>query len=167
MMKLGSIGALDALKIAIQSETDMQQFYNDVGSYFEIDEIEAVLKGIANKEAQHRKRLIKEYSRLSGRKILYLNLNKKRKLNVLKNFESDPKEIVEIAKKNEKESRDFYLGISRRLYEPELRKFFRDLAMEEEQHIALIESTFAESFAMEEDENQENTSQVDAVAESG
>lgn len=166
-MKLGSIGALDALKIAIQSETDMEQFYKDMSSSFEIDEVEAVFKGLANKESQHRKRLIKEYSRLSGRRILYLNLNKKHKLNVTFNYDSDPKEMVEIAKKNEKQSRDFYLGVSRRLYEPELRKFFRDLAMEEEQHFALIESTFAESFAMVEEENQENTSQVDAVAESG
>ena len=166
-MKFGSIGALDAMKIAIQSETDMQQFYEEASTFFEIDQIEAVFKGLATKEAQHRKRLIKEYSRLSGRKILYLNLNKKHKLNVLLNFESDPKEIIETARRNEKESRDFYLGIARRLYEPELRKFFRNLALEEEQHLALIESTFTEYFAVPEEENQETTSKVDAVAELG
>jgi len=166
-MKFGSIGALDALKIAIQSESEMQQFYEDISTMFEIDDMVAVLKGLAGTEAKHRKRLVKEYSRLSGRKILYLNLNKKRRLNVTLNYDSDPKEIIEVAKKNEKESRDFYIGISRRLYEPELRKFFRDLAFEEEQHLALLESTFAEAFAIPEEENQENTSQVDAVAESG
>lgn len=167
MIKLGSIGALDALKIAIQSKTDMQQFYVEIGSTLDIDEIRAVFQGLAEKETQQRKRLIQAYSQISGRKILYLNLNKKHKLNVSFDYNSDPHEIFEIAKKNERESRDFYLGVSRRLYEPELRKFFRDFAMEEEQHLALLESTINEVFAMADKENQDNTSQVDAVAQSG
>jgi hypothetical protein len=63
---------------------------------------------------------------------------------------ADPNEAIDIAKKNENELKSFYLLISRRLLNPQLRLFFRELVLEEEQYIALLESSFMEPLALEE-----------------
>ena len=53
------------------------------------------------------------------------------------------------AKKNENELKNFYLSVSKRFIDTETRQLFRELALEEEQHIALLESSFVEPFNLE------------------
>ena len=149
MTSLNSIDTLEALKISIQCESDMQIFYNKVADLVKSDDAEAILKGLSEKEDTNRKRLIKTYSKTSGRKILYLNLGKKHKLGTLLKCGDDPNDAVRTVKKNEKELKDFYLTVSRRLIDSELRQLFRDLAMEREQHLALLESSFVEPLSLD------------------
>ena len=141
-MNVGAIDVLDALKIAIQATKDLQKFYHDAASNIDSEEGSVIFKRLAQREAQHRKQLIKIYSQISGKKILYLNLNKKHKLNMLAANPSNKFDLVNIAKQNEKESRDFYLSISRRMLDEKTRKMFKELALEEEQHLAILESSF-------------------------
>ncbi len=144
MTNLNSINTLDALKVSIQCEADMQLYYTKAASLVKSDDAEAILHGLSEKEEKNRQRLIKTYSKTSGKKILYLNLGKKHKLSSLLKCGDDPNDAVRTVKKNEKELKDFYQLVSRRLVESELRQLFRDLAMEREQHLALLESLFAE-----------------------
>ena len=167
MYKLNSIDSLEALKISIQCETEMKIFYNKVASLVKNDDAEAILRGLSEKEEKNRIKLIKTYSKTSGKKILYLNLGKKHKLTSLMKCSEDPNDAVRIVKKNEKELKNFYLTVSRRLIESELRALFRDLAMEREQHLALLESSFVEPLKLDQEQELENTDKfVDEVTTS-
>lgn len=164
MLKIRSIDSVDALKMAIQCKIDMKNFYEKASTLVKNDDAVAILKGLAEKEEAHRQRLIKIYSKLSGKKILYLNLGRKHKLNTLVKCEDDPNEAVRAAKKNEAEIRNFLVTISRRLYEADLRQFFRQLAMEEEQHLALLESSFEEPLNLDEEATREDGDNMREIA---
>jgi len=151
MQKIVSIDSLDALKMSIQCETDMQFYYEKAAELVKSDDAEAILKGLAERKRKHRTELVRWYSRISGKKILYLNLGKKHKLNTLKECDQDPNDAVRIAKANEVELKDFYHTISRRLLEANLREYFRKLVQEEEQHLALLESSFVEPLTLDQE----------------
>jgi rubrerythrin len=151
MTKIGSLDAVEALKMAIQCEMDMKTYYEKCAQLVRNDDAMAILNGLAQKEERHRLQLIKKYSVISGKKILYLNLGKKHKLTTLIACGNDPNESIRIAKKNENEIKSFFLTVSRRLYESDLRQLFRDLVLEEEQHIALLESSFVEPLTLDQE----------------
>ncbi len=149
MITFKSMDAVDTLKMAIQCEMDMESFYSKLATLVRNDDAIAILQGLAEKEEKHRLRLIKFYSRQCGKKILYLNLGKKHKLNTLLKCGENPVEAIRTAKKNETEVKNYYLSVSKRLFENDLRQLFRELAMEEEQHIAVLESSFVEPISFE------------------
>jgi len=149
MVTFKTLDVVDTLKMAIQCEMDMQNYYTQLASLITNDDAIAILHGLAEKEEKHRQRLIKFYSRLSGKKILYLNLGKKHKLNTLVKCGEDPIEAVRSAKKNETEVKNYYLTVSKRFFENDLRQLFRELAQEEEQHLAVLESSFIEPISFE------------------
>jgi len=164
MLKIRSIDSVDAMKMAIQCKIDMKRYYEKAATLVKNDDAVAILKGLAETEEAHRQRLIRVYSKISGKKILYLNLGRKHKLNTLQKCEDDPNEAVRIAKKNESEIRNFFITVSRRLYEAELRQFFRQLAMEEEQHLALLESSFEEPLNLDQEPIAEENDDLKEVA---
>ena len=149
MLKIISLDTMDALKMAIQCEMDMKAYYEKASKLVRNDDAMTILQGLAEREEKHRVQLIRTYSRISGKKILYLNLGKKHKLMTLQSCGNDPNEAIRQAKKNETEIKNFYIMVSRRLFESELRQFFRNLAFEEEQHIAVLESSFVEPLALD------------------
>jgi rubrerythrin len=149
MNKIGTLSAVDALKMAIQCEMDMKCYYDKAAVLVKNDDAVAILRGLAEKEEKHRLQLIRKYSQISGKKILYLNLGKKHKLGTLIPCGDDPNEAIRNAKKNKTEIRGFFITVSRRMYESEMRQLFRDLALEEEQHIVLLESSFGEPLDLE------------------
>lgn len=149
MLKITSLDTVEAIKMAIQCEMDMKAYYEKATRLMKNDDAITILRGLAQKEEKHRLQLIRCYSRISGKKILYLNLGKKHKLGTLQPCGDDPNGAIRQAKRNETEINNFYLMVSRRLFESELRQFFRDLAFEEEQHIALLESTFVEPLTLD------------------
>jgi rubrerythrin len=149
MLTFNSLDVVDTLKMAIQCKIDLESYYNNVASLIQNDDAVAILRGLAEKEEKQRVRLIKFYSRLSGKKILYLNLGKRHKLNTLVKCGIDPVEAVRQAKKNETEVKNYFLSVSRRFLENDLRSLFQELAKEEEQHLALLESSFVEPISFE------------------
>lgn len=149
MITFKALDTVDTIKMAIQCEMDMENFYGKLASLIANDDAVAILRGLSEKEEKHRSRLIRFYSRLSGKKILYLNLGKKHKLNTLFKCTDNAVESLRLAKKNENELKNFYLSVCKRFIDTETRELFRDLAMEEEQHIALLESSFVEPINLE------------------
>lgn len=155
MMKIGSLDAVEALKMAIQCEMEMKSYYEKCARLMHNDDAMTILNGLAEKEERHRVQLIRKYSHISGKKILYLNLGKKHKLGTLVACGNDPNEAIRAAKKNENEIKNFYVTVSRRLYESDMRQMFRELALEEEQHIALLESSFVEPLTLDQEQSGE------------
>lgn len=151
MNTITSIDSLEAIKMSLQCESDMQEYYQKASSLMQNENAIAILSGLAEKENSHEKRLVRAYSQTSGKKLLYLNLGKKHKVGILLKCVDDPNDAIRTAKKNEQELKSFYLTVSRRLLEPGLRQLFRELAMEQEQHFALLESSFQEPLQLDEE----------------
>ncbi|MBN1541995.1 hypothetical protein JW992_07585 [candidate division KSB1 bacterium] len=161
--KIAAIDADDAIKIALQCAMDMNQFYTQASSLIDDDDAKAIFAGLAEKHMKTKARLIKAYSLVSGKKILYLHLGKKHRLNTLVACPDETFDLLEAAKKNENEVSTYFLMISRRLFSVQVRTLFRELALECEQHIAILESTFAKPDG-EEDEESDKSTALQAVA---
>lgn len=167
MQKIFTIEPIDALKIAIQSEQEMQNYYNQAAELVKDGDAKSILQGLAARAAEHRKNSIEQYSRFSGKKILFLNLDKRHKLNSLQRCPDSPNEAVRVAKRNEKEMYEFYATVSRRFIDAELRAFFRKLAGEHLQHHTLLEASFVEPLALDQeiDQNQDQESGFSDIPE--
>jgi len=141
-MKLGPIGVLDALKMAIQSEIDMNHFYSEASKKTGDDEIRDIFRKYSREGRKQRNDLQEEYRRISGKRLLYLNLHKKRKLEMHLDLNSDRNGLVSTAKSNIKACLNFYTDISNRLLESDLRSIFRALAEDKEQQLTYLVSKF-------------------------
>ena len=157
MYKNRSIDSVDALKISIQCAMDLKEYYDKASALVKDDDAIAILKGFSIKEEKLRSNLIKVYSKISGKKILYLNLGKKHKLYTLQECGDDANESIRVAKTNETELEKFFVTVSRRLLESELRAVFRELALERQQHLAILESSFEEPLALDRDSIEEES----------
>jgi rubrerythrin len=164
MYKIQSINSIDAIKMSIQCEVDMSQYYLDVCDLIQNDDSMAILRGLAAKRDKHRHDLIRLYSRLCGKKILYLNLGRKHKLITLQTCPDNATDAIALAKKNEKEVKSFYSTVSRRLLEPELRQFFREMVIQEDQYMTLLESSFEEPAIVTEETSDQKDDMLKTVA---
>lgn len=162
--KLTSIDTEDAIKMAIQCTIDMNDYYESACSLIQNDDAITILKGLAEKHEKTKSSLIKAYSKVSGKKILYLRLHKKHRLMSLMPCPDEINDAVDIAKKNENEIKSFYLTVSRRIYQNDVRGLFRQLALECEQHMALLESSFVESLDLEDESVEADQNEIRQVA---
>ena len=144
MHKIFTVDPIDALKISMQSEKEMREFYIKAASLTNDDDAKSILLGLANHADAHRQNSIDMYTKFSGKKILFLNLDKRHKLTTLQRCSDDLYDAILVAKRNEKELSNFYSTIARRFMEPDLRNFFRKLATDNHQHLTLLEASFEE-----------------------
>lgn len=144
MQKIFTIDPIDALKISIQSEKEMREYYNKAASLVEDDDGRIIFLSLADHADEHRQSSVDMYSKISGKKILFLNLDKRHKLTTLQRCSNDLQEAIQVAKRNEKELSTFYATISRRFMQQDLRGYFRRLAADNLQHLTLLEASFEE-----------------------
>lgn len=156
MQKILTVDPIDALKMSIQSEKEMQAFYKKAASLVKDDDARTILLSFADHADQHRQSSIKMYSKISGKKILFLNLDKRHKLTSLQRCSDDVVDAIRVAKRNEKDLSEFYATLSRRFMQQDLRAFFKKLASDNLQHLALLEASF-EEFLKEEEEMTEES----------
>ncbi|HNR69146.1 MAG TPA: hypothetical protein PKN04_16440 [bacterium] len=161
--KITAIDADDALKIALQCAMDMNAFYCKASSLIDDGDAKAIFSGLAEKHLKTKARLIRAYSQVSGKKILYLQLGKKHRLNTLLPCPDSVEELFPVVEKNETEVSNFFMMISRRLFSAEVRNLFRELALECEQHIAILEASFAPQ--PDEDEGVEKRNSFSVIAD--
>ncbi len=145
MQKILMVDPIDALKMSIESEQEMQAYYKKAASLVEDDDAKAILLGFADHADEHRQSSIDMYSKISGKKILYLNLDKRHRLTTLQHCSNDVEDAIRVAKRNEREMSDFYSTISRRFMQQDLRNYFRKMAADNLQHLALLEASFEEN----------------------
>lgn len=157
MQKILTVDPIDALKMSIQSEKEMQAYYLKAASLVtDDDDAKTILLGLANHADLHRQDSIDMYSKISGKKILFLNLDKRHKLTSLQRCPDDILDAVRIAKRNERELSDFYGTISRRFMQQNLRTYFRTMAADNMQHLTLLEASFEDWFSEENVESEEH-----------
>ena len=165
MQKFNTIDTLDAIKMSIQSESDMKEFYEKAAVLVQSNqEALAIFTSLSEKTEKRRQKLVRLYSKICGKKILYLNLGKKHKLSTLIRCGNDPNEAIDLAKKNETELRSFYIAVSRRLIESALRQLFREFTLERDQHLALLESSFTEPITLNKDGKSDDSKLVNKFA---
>ncbi len=141
-MKFGPIGVLEALKMAIQSEIDMHHFYVDASKNTNDEDLKTIFRKYSREEKKRRQKLQEEYRKISGKKLLYLNLSKKKKLEMILETHTERDELVVAAKENVQSCLNFYSDISNRILEPDKRNIFRNLAEEKKQQLAYLVSKF-------------------------
>ena len=142
MQRIYAIEPLEALKMSIQSEKEMYEFYQKAKSLFMNDDAQSILKKLMNGCVNNRQESISKYSEVSGKRILYLNLDRKHRLNSLIRCGKDKRESIITAKRNEKELTEFYLTLSRRFLDADLRAFFRTLGDEHQTYLDKLEKKF-------------------------
>ncbi|MBN1481675.1 hypothetical protein JXA70_15490 [candidate division KSB1 bacterium] len=151
MQKIFTIDPIDALKMSIQSEKEMREYHKKAASLVEDDDVKTIFLSLADHAEEHRHSSVDMYSKISGKKILFLNLDKRHKLTTLRRCSDELKDAIQVAKRNEKELSTFYATISRRFMQQDLRAYFRKLAADNLQHLTLLQASFEEPFN-EEDE---------------
>ncbi len=150
MQNVYMIDPIDALKMAIQSEREMNNYYNKAVNLFEDEESRNIINAFSRKASENRQKAINAYSSFSGKRILYLNLDRRHRLNTLIRCGNDPKESIIMAKRNEKELKEFYETVSHRFIQGDLRAFFRELADIHRAQLSFLETAFDETSAFEE-----------------
>ncbi|MDZ7339024.1 MAG: hypothetical protein ONB30_10830 [candidate division KSB1 bacterium] len=141
-MKLGPIGVLDSLKLAIQAETDMAQFFSDSAKAATDETMRDVFRRFGAEARATVRDLLEKYRQISGKRLLYLNLNKKRKLEVVVTAPRERQQALQTALSNLNLCVDFYNDVILRLLEPDFKGIFRALAEAKERQLGLLNATF-------------------------
>lgn len=146
------VDELEALRIAIQSEIDSYHMYKEAIKYVRDKQGKELLLALAEEEKRHRRELEKEYALVSGKRLLYINLPKKRRF--LRDIipSSTALEILTIAIDQERESIDFFEKAAQRTSNAGGKRVFEHLAEEEKHHMELLEAEYRIRTKMEEGE---------------
>ena len=136
------IDDLEALRIAIQAEMDTYRYYREAIKIFTDQEAKKLLAALAEEEKKHRKKLEEKYARLSGKRLLYLNLPKKRRISKPLDPSASVLDILRVAIETEKESLDFYQRAAERTLDARGKKMLQELAEEERQHVEMLEAEY-------------------------
>jgi len=136
------IDDLEALRIAIQAEMDTYRYYIEAMKLFTDQEAKKLLAALAEEEKKHRKRLEEKYAKLSGRRLLYLNLPKKRRISKPLDPNASVLDILRVAIETEKESQDFYERAAERTLDARGKRMLQELAEEERHHVEMLEAEY-------------------------
>jgi len=136
------IDDLEALRIAIQSEIDAHHYYKDALKYFDEKETKDLLATLANEEIKHRKQLEEQYASISGKRLLYINLPKKRRFTKPLMPDATELEVLESAIDQEKEARDFYDKAAQRTMDASGKAVFQKLVEDEDRHYSLLRAEY-------------------------
>ncbi len=136
------VDELEALRIAIQSEIDSYHMYLEAIRHVEDKQGKELLLALAQEEKRHRRELEKEYARVSGKRLLYINLPKKRRFLKEITPAATPLEILTTAIEQEKESLEFFETAAQRTSDLGGKRVFEHLAEEEKHHMEMLEAEY-------------------------
>ena len=136
------IDDLEALRIAIQSEMDAYKYYKKALKIFRDKDSQSLLTTLADVEKKHLKRLEEKYSSLSGKRLLYINLPRKRRYKEPIDPDSTVLQILETAIEQEKASISFYEKAAGRTINARGKQMLEELAEEEQYQIDLLEAEY-------------------------
>ncbi|MDZ7373038.1 MAG: ferritin family protein [candidate division KSB1 bacterium] len=139
----------EALKHAIQVEMDLTRFYEAAVNRAATARMRELLERILAEEQKHRLYYEKTYEELTGHRILYLNVDPRRRLAEVVPVVEETQDLLEQALRNEEKAAAFY-GEAARLVPPGwVRAKFEEMAEVEREHQALLRSGTAESVGTE------------------
>jgi rubrerythrin len=146
------VDELEALRIAIQSEIDSYHMYQQAIRHVQDKQGKELLLALAQEEKRHRQELEKEYARISGKRLLYINLPKKRRFLKEITPSATPLEILTIAIEQEEESLRFFETAAQRTSDLGGKRVFEHLAQEERHHMEMLEAEYRIRTKIEEGE---------------
>lgn len=136
------IDDLEALRIAIQTELDSYKYYRNALKLYPDKDAQALLNILADVGKRHLKRLEEKYIRLSGKRLLYINLPKKRRFTKPLDPEASVLQILEAAIEQEKNSKDFYEKAALRTLDIKGRRMLEELAEEEQEQMDILQAEY-------------------------
>lgn len=136
------IDELQALRIAIQSEIDSHNLYREAIKHVRDKQGKELLRALAEEEKRHRRELEQEYARISGKRLLYINLPKRRRIVKEISPYATALEILEIAVEQEGESMAFFEKAASRTPNIGGKRVFERLAREERNHKEMLEAEY-------------------------
>lgn len=136
------IDDLEALRIAIQTEMDAYNYYKKALKIFTDKESQSLLTTLADAEKKHLKKLEERYSSLSGKRLLYINLPRKRRYKDPIDPKATVLQILETAIEQEKASITFFERAAGRTIDARGRQMLSELAEEEQSQIDLLEAEY-------------------------
>ncbi len=136
------VDELEALRIAIQSEIDSYHMYREAIKHVQDKQGKELLLALAEEEKRHRRELEREYARISGKRLLYINLPKKRRFLKEITPTATPLEILTVAIAQEKDSLEFFETAAQRTSNLGGKRVFERLAEEEKHHMEMLEAEY-------------------------
>ena len=136
------IDDLQALRIAIQSEMDAYHYYKKALKLFRDQDSKALLSTLADVERKQLKKLEQKYSNLSGKRLLYINLPRRRGFKKPIEPNSTVLQILETAIEQERESINLYKKAAQRTIDAKGKQMLEELAEEEKYQIDLLENEY-------------------------
>ena len=152
-----NLNAVGAIKVALQTEIDSYRMYSKALRFVENSKSLEMIRMLAREELNHKKRLEDLYAKLSGRRVLALNLRFKPVHRHITQKDIAPFRVLEYAIWNEKDSILFYDKASEDCTDLEGKQMFKKLALEEKKHLELFEMEFEVRKKDEEKESYFNT----------
>ncbi|RKY75166.1 hypothetical protein DRQ12_12350 [candidate division KSB1 bacterium] len=152
-MQLERFDELEALRIAIQSKIDLYSFYKDALQHLQNKSCKDLFATLAEDERKQRHMLEKEYTRVSGKKLLYINLPKQRRFVRTVTPNSSEIDILDTAIQQESEAKDFFERTYRLVKDEDTRTTFSEIVEEEQHHIKLLQSEYAAQQKPEDEES--------------
>ncbi len=162
MAKITRLEVTDALKQAIQVELDLRRFYEAAVSLERVAKNRELLEALLAEEQEHKRQFDRRYEELTGHKLLYLNVDKRRRLVELVTNPSDGENLIEQAVDNEQKAVQFYEEAANLIPPGWLRQAFEELAEKERAHVALLRERLK---AEEETENGDGRAREAATAD--
>lgn len=152
-MHLERFDELEALRIAIQSKIDSYTLYKEASQHVRDKSCKELLTTLAEDERRQRRVLEREYTRLSGKRLLYINLPRQRRFVHSINPNSSELEILETAIQQESDGRDFFERAFRLVIDNDTRETLEELVREEQHHINLLEAEYTAQQKPEDEES--------------
>jgi len=145
------LSAIGALKVAIQTEINSYKMYSRSLRFVNNNRSREIIRLLMEEKLNHKKRLEELYTRLSGKRILALNLRFKKLHRQITQHDISPLHLLKLVIWNEKDSVRFYEEAAENSTNPEGRQIFKRLVLDEKNHLKMLEQEYN---TLQKDENE-------------
>lgn len=145
MPKITRLDVEDAIRHAIQVEKDLRRFYEGAISLAGTAREREFLEGIFEDENAHKREFDRKYQEMTGHRLLYINVDRKRRLVEMDPTPAADKDLIQQAISNEEKAVQFYEQAAGLVPSSWLRQKFEEMAEAERRHVALLREFAAES----------------------
>lgn len=138
-MVWSQIDEIQALRIGIQSEINTYNFYKEALNEITDKDSKELLATLAVYVKKRQKKLEEKYSRLSGNRLLYLNLGKKPHFYDFSSIDGNDLDVLKAAIDHEKNSQLFYENAAKRTFNVTGKTMLNKLAKEDQNQVDLLQ----------------------------
>lgn len=141
-MVWSQIDEIQALRIGIQSEINTYNFYKEALNEITDKDSKELLATLAVHVKKRQKKLEEKYSRLSGNRLLYLNLGKMPSFNNFSSMNTNDLDVLKAAIEHEKNSQLFYEKAAKMTLNITGKSMLNKLAKDDENQVDLLQTEY-------------------------